>query len=68
MVTAKYGLEMTSFIVENVSLPPEVEQAIDKRSSMSAVGNLNDTSSSRWRKAWRKAEAPAGPRPRWRLG
>ena len=33
---------MTSFIVENVSVPPEVEQAIDKRSSMAAVGNLND--------------------------
>src|SRR5688572_28303598 len=40
-VTAKYGLEITSFIVENVSVPPEVEQAIDARSSMSAVGNLN---------------------------
>jgi len=38
----KYGIEMTSFIVENVSVPPEVEQAIDKRSSMAAVGNLND--------------------------
>ncbi len=38
----KYGLEIPSFIVENVSLPPEVEQAIDKRSSMAAVGNLND--------------------------
>jgi excisionase family DNA binding protein len=33
---------MTTFIVENVSVPPEVEQAIDKRSSMAAVGNLND--------------------------
>jgi excisionase family DNA binding protein len=42
IVAAKYGLEMTSFVVENVSLPPEVEQAIDKRSSMSAIGNLND--------------------------
>src|SRR6187200_163862 len=41
-VTAKYGLEITSFLVENVSVPPEVEQAIDKRSSMAAVGNLND--------------------------
>ena len=41
-VTAKYGLEIPSFIVENVSLPPEVEQAIDKRSSMAAVGNLTD--------------------------
>jgi excisionase family DNA binding protein len=42
VVTAKYGLEISSFIVENVSVPPEVEQAIDKRSSMSAIGNLND--------------------------
>ena len=41
-VTAKYGIEISSFIVENVSLPSEVEQAIDKRSSMAAVGNLND--------------------------
>ena len=39
---AKYGLEISSFIVENVSVPPEVEGAIDKRSSMAAVGNLND--------------------------
>ena len=38
----KYGIEMASFVLENVSVPPEVEQAIDKRSSMSAVGNLND--------------------------
>jgi len=41
-ITAKYGLDIPSFIVENVSLPAEVEQAIDKRSSMSAVGHLND--------------------------
>ena len=41
-ITSKYGLEIPSFIVENVSVPPEVEQAIDKRSSMAAIGNLND--------------------------
>src|SRR5438270_5755518 len=41
-VKAKYGLEIPSFVVENVSVPSEVEQAIDKRSSMAAVGNLND--------------------------
>jgi excisionase family DNA binding protein len=41
-VTGKYGLEIKSFIVENVSVPPEVEEAIDKRSSMTAIGNLND--------------------------
>ena len=40
--TAKYGIEITTFLVENVSVPPEVEAAIDKRSSMSAIGNLND--------------------------
>jgi excisionase family DNA binding protein len=39
---SKYGIEFTSFILENASVPPEVEAAIDKRSSMSAVGNLND--------------------------
>ncbi len=38
----KYGLEMATFVVENVSVPPEVEQAIDKRSSIAAVQNLND--------------------------
>jgi excisionase family DNA binding protein len=42
VIAAKYGLEVSSFIVENVSVPPEVETAIDKRSSMAAVGNLND--------------------------
>ena len=41
-VTAKYGLAITSFIVENVSVPPEVEAALDKRASMTAIGNLND--------------------------
>jgi excisionase family DNA binding protein len=42
VMTAKYGLEITSFIVENVSVPQEVEEAIDKRASMAAVGDLND--------------------------
>lgn len=41
-VQGKYGLEITSFILENASVPPEVEAAIDKRSSMGAIGNLND--------------------------
>ncbi len=41
-MSGKYGIEITSFILENVSVPPEVEQAIDKRSGMGIVGNLND--------------------------
>ncbi|MGE0812526.1 MAG: SPFH domain-containing protein [Vicinamibacterales bacterium] len=39
---AKYGITIPSFILENCSVPPEVEAAIDKRSSMGAIGNLND--------------------------
>jgi hypothetical protein len=36
-----YGLELTKLLVENISLPPAVEEALDKRSSMGIVGNLN---------------------------
>jgi excisionase family DNA binding protein len=42
ITTTKYGIEIASFVLENASVPPEVEQAIDKRSSMGAIGNLND--------------------------
>jgi excisionase family DNA binding protein len=38
----KYGIELATFVLENLSVPAEVEQAIDKRSGMSAIGNLND--------------------------
>lgn len=37
----EYGLELTKFLLENVSLPPEVEKALDKRSSMGVLGNLD---------------------------
>lgn len=37
----EYGLELTKFLVENISFPPEVEEAIDKRSSMGVIGNMN---------------------------
>ena len=35
------GIEIKNFLIENVSVPPEVEEAIDKRSSIGVVGNLN---------------------------
>ncbi len=35
-----YGLELTKMLVENVSLPPEVEAALDKRSAAGMVGDL----------------------------
>lgn len=34
------GLDLTKFLIENISLPEEVESALDKRSSMGIVGNL----------------------------
>ncbi|MCC8426096.1 SPFH domain-containing protein [Mucilaginibacter sp. UR6-11] len=34
------GLTLTKLLVENISLPPEVEEALDKRSQMGIVGNL----------------------------
>lgn len=38
----EYGLEVTKFLVENISFPPEVEEAIDKRNSMGVIGNLQN--------------------------
>ncbi len=38
---AKMGIGLTQFYVENVSLPPEVEAALDKRSQMGVLGNLD---------------------------
>jgi membrane protease subunit (stomatin/prohibitin family) len=35
------GLALTLFYVENISLPPEVEQALDTRSKMGLLGDLN---------------------------
>lgn len=34
-----WGLEVMKFFVENISLPPEVEAAMDKRASMGALGD-----------------------------
>ena len=38
---AEYGLELTKVLVENISLPPEVEQALDRRASMGIIGDLH---------------------------
>jgi excisionase family DNA binding protein len=60
VIKVKYGLEMASFIIENVSVPPEVEQAIDKRSGMAAVGNLNDFVKYQMAQGFEKGGAGAG--------
>ncbi len=38
---AGLGLSLTSFLIENISLPPEVEQAMDQRTKMGVLGDLN---------------------------
>ena len=38
---ANLGLKLESFVIENISLPDEVEKAIDRRTSMGVVGDLN---------------------------
>lgn len=36
----KFGLELTDFVINNISPPEEVQKAIDARSSMAALGDL----------------------------
>lgn len=55
------GIEILNFLIENVSVPPEVEAAIDKRSSIGVVGNLNTYTQFQAANAMEKAaENPGG--------
>ena len=55
-----YGLELTKLLVENVSLPPEVEKALDRRSSMGIVGDLRKYTQFQAAEAMRIAAANPG--------
>jgi membrane protease subunit (stomatin/prohibitin family) len=35
-----FGLEVVTLNIENISMPPEVEAAMDKRTSMGVIGNM----------------------------
>ncbi len=35
------GVTLTSFVIENISLPEEVEKSMDKRTSMGVLGDMN---------------------------
>ena len=39
-VVAGYGLEIPEFYIENISLPPAVQEALDKRTAMGLAGDL----------------------------
>lgn len=38
----EYGLELTRVLIENISLPPKVSEALDQRTSRGITGNLDD--------------------------
>lgn len=57
----EYGLTLTKLLVENISLPPAVEEALDKRSSMGILGNLDQYTKFQAATAMEKAaENPSG--------
>ncbi|WP_194094343.1 SPFH domain-containing protein [Marivivens aquimaris] len=52
---AQYGLSIPEFYIENISLPEDVEKALDARTSRGIAGNLDD------HMKWRAAEAMNNP-------
>ncbi|SFJ51525.1 SPFH domain-containing protein [Jannaschia pohangensis] len=41
VTTADYGIAVPELYIENISLPPAVEEALDKRTSMGVLGDLS---------------------------
>ena len=41
-IVGEYGLSIPEFYIENISLPPAVEEVLDKRTSMGIAGNLDN--------------------------
>lgn len=64
----EYGIELTKFLVENISLPPEVEAAMDKRSSMGIIGNLNQYAQFQAANAMEQAAKNGGGNPGMEMG
>lgn len=57
----QYGLKLTKFLIQSITLPREVEQAIDERASMGAIGNMGQYTQFQAAKAMREsASAPGG--------
>ncbi len=52
---AALGLTLCSFVIENISLPEEVEKSMDKRTSMGVLGNLDQYAKYQAAEAMREA-------------
>ena len=56
-----YGLALTKLLIENIALPKEVEEALDKRTGMGIIGNLDAYTKFQAANALEKAaENPSG--------
>jgi membrane protease subunit (stomatin/prohibitin family) len=56
----KLGVTLAKFLIENISLPAEVEKAIDERSSIGAAGNLGTYTQFQAAKAMRESAGQPG--------
>lgn len=56
----EYGLEVPTFLVENISLPDAVAEALDRRTSMGVVGNLRNYAAFQAAESMRDAAANPG--------
>ncbi|SES25120.1 Membrane protease subunit, stomatin/prohibitin family, contains C-terminal Zn-ribbon domain [Tranquillimonas rosea] len=57
---AEYGLTMPELYIENISLPAEVEKAMDRRTSMGVVGDIGKYTQFQAAEALGRAESGAG--------
>lgn len=64
-----FGLELRQLLIENISLPPEVEAALDKRASIGILGNMQQYTQYQAANAIEQsAKNPAGASPGLDLG
>lgn len=56
----EYGIVVTKFLIENISLPEEVEKMLDKRTSMGVVGDMNKFTQFQFANSMEKAAENGG--------
>ncbi|MEL6131514.1 MAG: SPFH domain-containing protein, partial [Cyanobacteria bacterium J06628_4] len=65
----QFGLELRQLLIENISLPPEVEAALDKRASIGILGNMQQYTQYQAANAIEQsAQNPSGGSPGLDLG
>ncbi len=57
---SEYGLELSRILIENISVPPAVEEALDQRTSMGMIGDLRKYLDFQTAESLTKGEGGAG--------